>query len=148
MARNRKRSIRASSAPLDRANWATNVAYVGSPLHKRNPGNFGLTPPSQPAAGKTLCDAIALFERASAVSLLQAGACRGLVSPTHTNFSLPKYIWSVDEAGNVLEAQGDHQGHYHGYPLLSDDPFREVVLRHWADSAPCGQHGCPLCSNA
>ena len=30
------------------------VRYSGNPEHKRNPGDFGLNPPSSPRAGKTL----------------------------------------------------------------------------------------------
>ena len=30
------------------------VSYVGNPAHKRNPGDFGLTPPAAPSGDKTL----------------------------------------------------------------------------------------------
>lgn len=32
------------------------VRYSGNPEHKRNPGDYGLDPPSAPRPGKTLCD--------------------------------------------------------------------------------------------
>lgn len=36
------------------AKLASQVKYGGNPEHKRNPGNFGLTPPSGPRPGKSL----------------------------------------------------------------------------------------------
>ena len=49
------------------------VKYGGNPEHKRNPGDFGLTPPSQPRADKTLCDEVAVFKRTTALRLLRKG---------------------------------------------------------------------------
>ena len=44
---------------------------------------------------------------------------------------LPKYIWAVDEDGEVYEAKLDSQG-YHGYRLGEDDrAMRRLVLKEW-----------------
>ena len=50
---------------------ATKITYGGNPEHKRNPGDFGLQPPSQPRQGKTLCDEAEIFTRRDAQSLLR-----------------------------------------------------------------------------
>jgi hypothetical protein len=52
------------------------VTYGGNPEHKRNPGDFGLTPPSDPRRAKSLCDAANIFSRTVAHSLLQKMAYR------------------------------------------------------------------------
>ena len=56
------------------------VRYCGNPVHKRNPGDFGLTPPAGPRPGKSLCDTAKIFDKAVANKLLQKGVARGLVS--------------------------------------------------------------------
>jgi hypothetical protein len=43
----------------------------------------------------------------------------------------PKYIWAVDEAGEVYEAKIGNGG-YHGYRLEAADSMRTVVKREWA----------------
>ena len=59
---------------------AQKVRYVGNPDHKRNPGDYGLEPPSRPRLGKSLCDIIGTLLRADAQSLLQQGIEQGYVS--------------------------------------------------------------------
>ena len=59
---------------------ASSLGYGGNPEHKRNPGDFGLNPPSQPRLGKTLCDEAVILTRRGALSLLREGARRNLVS--------------------------------------------------------------------
>ncbi|MBF0271638.1 MAG: hypothetical protein HQL98_06225 [Magnetococcales bacterium] len=56
---------------------AARVGYGGNPEHKRNPGDFGLTPPSHPRPDKTLCDQVGIFTRAAALCLLRTGIKRG-----------------------------------------------------------------------
>lgn len=50
------------------------VRYGGNPEHKRNPGDFGLAPPSAPRPGKTLCDEVQIFTRTEALKLLRISA--------------------------------------------------------------------------
>ena len=111
---------------------AQQVSYGGNSEHKRNPGDFGLAPPLGPRPGKILCDDVNIFKRASAKKLLQEGICRGLVCEQCKN-KWPKNVWAVANNGTPLEAQLDNEvtGSYHGYPMLSDDPFREEVLKRW-----------------
>lgn len=112
--------------------WAEGATYGGNPEHKRNPGDFALTPPARPRPGKTLCDGAEVFERAVAEDLLTNGILRGLVSVQERN-GWPQNVWAVTENGVPLEAMLDNQetGNYHGYPMLSDDPLREEVLTRW-----------------
>lgn len=56
------------------------VQYGGNPEHKMNPGDFGLTPPSGPRAGKSLCDDAGIFSRKEALEYLKLGLCRGMIS--------------------------------------------------------------------
>lgn len=113
--------------------WLDKAHYEGSPYHKRNPGDFGLTPPMVPRPDKTLCDTVGITSRKVATSLLQEGIRRGLVSDAVTPDGFPKEIWAVDENGHVLEAMygGSTEGGYHGYPLKEGDPFSGVILDAW-----------------
>lgn len=54
--------------------------YGGNPEHKRNPGDFGLTPPSNPRPHKSLCDDAGILSRQEAKNLLLAGIKKGCVS--------------------------------------------------------------------
>ena len=82
---------------------ATQVTYGGNLEHKRNPGDFNLTPPSQPRADKTLCDAVGIHKRSQAQDLLRKGVRAGLISE-QTQGEFPQNIWSVSVAGEPLEA--------------------------------------------
>ena len=130
---NRKRRFaRSLPAREELARLAATVRYGGNPAHKRNPRDFGLTPPSQPRDHKSLCDEVQVFRRADALRLLRLGVERGLISDWDgTGF--PKNIWSVTEDGVPLEAQLENPGGgvYHGYPLEMNDDFREQVIAQW-----------------
>ena len=111
------------------------VQYGGNPEHKKNPGDFGLTPPTDPRPGKSLCDGAGIFTRSVALELLRAGLRRGLVSDRFVG-DWPKNIWSMTEHGMALEAQLENpsSGVYHGYPMPDSDPFASVVAQKWADT--------------
>jgi hypothetical protein len=111
---------------------AQRACYTGNPSHKRNPGNFGLEPPSQPRPGKTLCDGAGVFSREDAQRLLEKGIRRGSVSAQWRN-GWPQNVWTITEGGDVLEAALENQeaGTYHGYPLQGSDPMRECILDFW-----------------
>ena len=130
---NPKRRIRENPEPEYLASLAAAIIYGGNPEHKRNPGDFGLTPPSLPRADKTLCDSLQIFSRLEATRLLKAGVEKGLISESDRS-GYPQNIWSVTEDGHPLEAQLDNaeQGSYHGYPMPETDPFREEVLARWS----------------
>jgi hypothetical protein len=103
--------------------------YGGNPEHKRNPGDFGLTPPSGARKGKMLCDEIGVFHKQEALVLLRSGIAEGLISERCCN-GWPQNIWAVRD-DRVLEAQLEQSetGTYHGYPLQPEDPFAELVLQ-------------------
>ena len=114
------------------SNRASQAHYGGNPEHKRNPGDFKLTPPSSPRAGKSLCDSIKVFTRKEALDLLRKGIRIGLVSDRFVG-QWPKNVWSVMDDGTPLEAQieSPEQGSYHGYPMQEDDPFCLKVIEQW-----------------
>lgn len=56
---------------------AAKIRYGGNPEHKKNPGDFGLTPPSDPRPGKSLCDGVGVYSRAEALNLLKKRLSRG-----------------------------------------------------------------------
>lgn len=111
---------------------ADRARYGGNPEHKKNPGDFGLTPPSDPRQGKSLCDSAKVFKRTEAEVLLKAGLRHGLVSD-RMDGEWPKNVWSVTEAGIPMEAQLENpeMGAYHGYPMPETDPLSQEVLRRW-----------------
>lgn len=130
---NPKRKIAAVSqmAPLPSLEQ---LRYGGNPEHKRNPGDFGLTPPADPRPHKSLCDEAGIVRKQQALALLQNGAKAGLFSERKSAVSgWPQNIWSVTSDGMPMEAQLENPqtGTYHGYPMPMNDPFREQVLRHW-----------------
>lgn len=110
------------------------VRYGGNPEHKRNPGDFNLSPPSNPRQAKTLCDEVGIFKRADALALLKEGLRRGLVSVQERN-GWPQNIWAVVN-GRSLQAmlENAEQGTYHGYPLQEDEPLANEILKHWEGS--------------
>ena len=118
---------------------ASSLGYGGNPEHKRNPGDFGLIPPSQPRLGKTLCDEEAIFTREGALELLREGARRGLVSEQKAAGEVfPQMIWAVTDGGLAMEARIENPGAgvYHGYPMPVHDPLRPDVVRLWRERAP------------
>ena len=103
---------------------AAKVKYIGSPYHKSNPGDFGLTPPTAPRQDATLCDEAGVSSKREAIRLLRKGASYGLVDEHEVN-GFPRRIWSVRKDGVVFEARlsNEEKGQYHGYPLLKSDSF-------------------------
>jgi hypothetical protein len=106
------------------------LRYSGNPEHKRNPGDFGLHPPTAPRPGKTLCDRVTILTRAEALALLQNGLARGTFSLQERG-GWPQNVWAVTESGEPVEAQLEGNGVYHGYPMADADPFRDQVLERW-----------------
>jgi hypothetical protein len=112
---------------------AAKVRYGGNPTHKRNPGDFGLTPPSLPRDDKSLCDSANILKRADALKLLKRGVERGMISEWDEANGFPKNVWSVTDDGIPLEAQLENAaaGTYHGYPMEVNDDFRQAVIDKW-----------------
>ena len=115
-----------------RAALAQRVQYMGSPLHKLHPGNYGFQPPVNPRPTKSVCDGVRIILRAEALALLQAGIMKGMVSIAQCG-DVPKYVWTVDALGEVYEAkiiQGSPD-QYKGYRLEEEDDMRARVLSEW-----------------
>jgi hypothetical protein len=129
---NLKRRIRQEVEPDYLQELVDIVKYGGNPEHKKNPGDFGLMPPSQPRADKSLCGIAGIFSNKEATRLLKEGVRKGLVSEQVRN-GYPQNIWAVTDDGCPLEAQLENPevGVYHGYPMYETDPFREEVLKRW-----------------
>jgi hypothetical protein len=117
---------------LKRAKLSASVIYGENPEQRRL-GDYGLTPPSQPRPGKTLCDAEGAFLKDEAIQLLKDGLLKGMISIRDNN-GWPQNIWAVSGAGNAFEAQLENaeQGIYHGYPMPVDDDFRSAVIHEWS----------------
>jgi hypothetical protein len=111
---------------------ASKVQYGGNPEHKKNPGDFNLTPPSSPRSAKSLCDSVKVFTRKEALAVLRKGIKNGLVSDRFIG-QWPKNVWSIMDDETPLEAQleSSEQGSYHGYPMPKEDPFCEEVIKQW-----------------
>lgn len=132
---NPKRKLHPSPRELNLAALASNASYGGNPQHKRNPGDFGLSPPSDPRQEKTLCDASLVLSRSEALRLLREGIGRGLVSQ-QLRSGWPQNVWAVTPQGLALEAmlENESTGAYHGYPMLEADPLREAILKAWSNA--------------
>jgi len=120
----------------DREALRSRASYTGNPAHKRNPGDFGLTPPAiaSKREDKTWCDGAGIFEKAAAQSLLESGIQRGMVSSrSGSGGTFPQNIWAVNDERVAFEAQLENpaQGTYHGYPMPDTDPLKEQVLAWW-----------------
>ena len=92
---NPKRRIAAAPDPDALEDLAARVRYGGNPEHKRNPGDFGLTPPARPRADKSKCDWAGIVEQAVALHLLRQGIRRGLISPDYSSCDFPGLIFSI-----------------------------------------------------
>ena len=115
---------------LDRL--AEQVTYEGNPVHKRNPGDFGLEPVRGPRPGKTLCDGAKIFHKAVALGLLKEGIRRGLISVQRRN-DWPQNVWALSDEEIALEAMltNNGTGEYHGYPLQTNDPLAREIQKRW-----------------
>jgi hypothetical protein len=130
---NPKRKLVAETPePAELTALAERVHYRGNPEHKRNPGDFGLTPPSAPRADKTLCDLAGIRSKADALLILRSGVLKGMISEGKRG-GFPQNIWSVNSDLIPFEAQLDNEvaGTYHGYPMPAADPFRKIILDAW-----------------
>jgi hypothetical protein len=99
---------------LDAAN------YVGSANHKRRPADYGFQPPTNPRPHKSLCDDLRPILAAEATWQFLECVRREMVSEYRVGDGLPKYVWSVDDKGEVYEAKWDREG-YHGYTTRQGD---------------------------
>lgn len=129
---NSKRKVKNLSADELQSYLNLDIRYGGNPEHKKNPGDFGLMPPSSPRPGKSLCDTVGIFSRKAALDHLRSGLRKGLISE-RSNGQWPQNIWSVTDQGKPLEAQLENPetGAYHGYPMPESDPLAAEIIRLW-----------------
>ncbi len=113
---------------------AEHVRYAGNPEHKKNPGDFGLHPPSNPRPGKSLCDSAKIFSRREARNLIKDGLRRGMISDRFQD-QWPKNVWAMTSDGIPLEAQLENPqlGTYHGYPMPESDPLAKEIKHVWKE---------------
>lgn len=133
---NRRLAEAGTFSPEALADLAARAQYGGNPEHKRHPADYGLGPPPNPRPNKTLCDGDGLFPKRQAEELLRSGFKNGLVSQQMRS-GWPQNVWAVDGEGVAYETQLENcvSGAYHGYPMPSEDPFREIILNAWAEKA-------------
>ena len=112
---------------------ASAVRYQGSAHHKTRPADYSFTPPAAPRPSKSVCDGKRVVFSGEAQHLLQAGVRLGMVS-SHREGEWPKYVWAVDDFGEVYEAKlGHDRRRYHGYRLGKDDrAMRDRVQAEWS----------------
>jgi len=115
----------------DRSRLAKSVQYQGSGHHKRNPADYRLER-TNPRPTKSLCDIIRVVTVAEAKALLEKGITLGFFSDFCYGM-YPKFVWCVDEAGEVYEAKTDARspGTYHGYRLEEEDDMRSHITLVW-----------------
>jgi hypothetical protein len=108
--------------------------YEGSPLHKKEPHNFDLTPPTSPRIDKTLCDEAGIVEKRVAFALFARAIDVGLVSAKDKVAGYPAQMWVVDADGRVFEMiyGGSREGRYHGYPIRRTNLLFNQILTAWA----------------
>lgn len=109
---------------------AEKAIYTGNPKHKKNPGDFGLTPPADPRPNVSLCDNAGIFARSAAQELLRQAFLKGLVDRRWAQGEWPRVVWMVHN-DIVLQAMYGMQGQYHGFPLDGAEPICEDVKKAW-----------------
>ena len=77
---------------------------MGSAHHKSRPADYGFHPPVNPRPDKSLCDKWGVIRLLEASKLFRSGIGLGMVSDYLEN-GLPKFVWSVDYAGEAYEAK-------------------------------------------
>jgi hypothetical protein len=114
------------------------LRYEGIATHKLTPGDYGFLPPTNPRPSKSVCDDRGPVLRENAIRLFRRGLTAGMISPFETGSS-PKYVWAVDEAGEVYEAKTKPPDTvYHGYRLGDDErDMRRDILTEW--TRRCGR---------
>lgn len=114
-------------------NFLQTLRYVGSANHKRGPGDYKFQPPSNPRPTKSLCDDLRPVLKKEAILLFRRGIANGMVSG-FTADTFPKYVWVVDDSGEVFEAKAKpgQEPAYHGYRLGDDDQdMRNLIKSEW-----------------
>jgi hypothetical protein len=121
----------------EREALAARLRYEGIAVHKLTPGDYGFVPPVNPRPSKSPCDMLRPVLRAEASTLLQSGVLAGMFSRPGDD-GIPKYVWAVDDGGEVYEAKTKPPDTaYHGYRLGEDEvEMRRYILAEWRKRCP------------
>ena len=116
---------------------AERLHYRGMSTHKLHPGNYGLVPPVNPRPSKSPCNDVRVVLLEEAKALLRRGILAGMVSGLEEG-STPKYVWAVDDNGDVFEAKTKPPDTvYHGYRLGDDErDMRHYIRTEWRKRCP------------
>ncbi len=128
----RKRWLTEDMTPATLADRFHAIRYGCSGKHKSNPYIYGAAPYHGKDSDRSLCDDHATFGQADMAripSLFVRAQAAGLTG---------NLIWSVDDTGWIYELQLTNAGlnEWHGYPVLTTDPFARKVWRRFAQWAP------------
>ena len=121
------------------AHLTDRLRYAGSGLHKLRPGDYGFVPSVNPRPTKSVCDELRSILLAEATELFRKGILSEMVSRFDGDGS-PKYVWAVDDDGEVYEAKAKPPDVvYHGYRIGDDEPdMRRYILGEWRRRCPKG----------
>lgn len=101
--------------------------------------SYGFVPSINPRPTKSVCDDLRSILLAEATELFRRGVLAEMVSPFDPGGS-PKYVWVVDNDGEVYEAKTKPPDVvYHGYRIGDDEPYmRRYILGEWRERCPKG----------
>jgi hypothetical protein len=131
----RSRRLDPNPAAPDFAARFMGIRYGCHGKHKRNPYAYGVAPYRGTDTDRSLCDEHAGFSQ-SDMARIPALFLRAERAGLAGNL-----IWTVDDTGWVYELMSTNVGlnEWHGYPLLTTDPFARQVWERFANWA--NQHG-------
>ena len=133
-----RRIVPAGSIPdADLQALAAKLRYEGIATHKLHPSDYGFIPPVNPRPTKSPCDELRPLLRAEAATLFRQGVLAGMVSLFGAD-GTPKYVWAVDDDGEIYEAKTKPPDTtYHGYRLGEDEPeMRRYIRGEWSKRCP------------
>lgn len=113
---------------------ARKATYLCHDKHKGRAPSRGVPPHLETST----CDEIRRIRHAEADMLIKSGIRARMMSELQRQYGWPKYIWAVDDDGEVYEAKEsrNHPGEYHGYRLNEDHERRNHMLGHWKKKCP------------
>lgn len=102
--------------------------YKGVARHKKKQADYGFAP--RPVRGKSVCDDLRDINLKEATRLFRSGIAAGMIS-RQARRGLPKYVWAVDDGGEVYEAKTSDGATYYGYRLPHNDKNFAYIMAEW-----------------
>lgn len=102
--------------------------YKGVARHKKKYADYGFAP--RPVRGKSVCDDLRDINLKEATRLFRSGIAAGMIS-RQVRRGLPKYVWAVDDDGEVYEAKTSDGATYYGYRLQHNDKNFAYIMAEW-----------------